>query len=118
VGISSFTKKKEAAWRFVEFLTSIRVQKILALKAGRAPTRKILYEDPEILQLYPHFKEMKEVFLTAYPRPRTPLYPAVSNVLQRFFSRVISDPSLDIKKEAQSASEEIKKILALQDEKR
>jgi len=118
VGISNFTKNKDAAWRFVKFLTSARVQKILALKAGRAPTRKILYEDPEVLKLYPHFKEMKEVFLTAYPRPRTPLYPAVSNVLQRFFSRVISDPSLDIKKEAQSASEEIKKILALQDEKK
>jgi len=118
VGISSFTKNKEASWKFAKFLTSARVQKILALKAGRAPTRKILYEDSEILRSYPHFKEMKEVFLTAYPRPRTPLYPAVSNVLQRFFSRVISDPSLSIKKEAHSASEEIKKILSLQDEKK
>jgi len=118
VGISNFTKNKDAAWRFAKFLTSTRVQKILAIKAGRAPTRKALYEDPDILKLYPHFKKMKEVFLTAYPRPRTPLYPAISNVLQRFFSKVISDPSLDIKKEARLASEEIKKIIALQDKKK
>jgi len=114
VGISSFTKHRDAAWRFVEFLTSERIQKILALRAGRAPTRKSLYDDPEILKSYPHFRDMKEVFLTAYPRPGTPLYPAVSNVLQRFFSRVISDRSSDIAKEAQAATGEIGRILALQ----
>ncbi len=113
VGISSYSKNKEAAWTFVKFLTSERIQKLLALKAGRAPTRKKLYEDAEILKAYPHFSGMKDVFLTAYPRPGTPLYPAVSNVLQRYFSKAISDPSSDIEKEAQAASREMDKILSL-----
>jgi multiple sugar transport system substrate-binding protein len=113
VGISSYSKNKEAAWTFVEFLTSQRIQKILALKAGRAPTRKALYSDNEILNAYPHFTDMKDVFLTAYPRPRTALYPSVSNILQRYFSRAISSPSSDIEKEAQIASREIEKVLAL-----
>jgi multiple sugar transport system substrate-binding protein len=114
VGISGFTKKREAAWEFVKFLTGERVQKILALEAGRAPARKALYNDPEILKAYPHFKDMKDVFLTAYPRPRTPLYPAVSSVLQRYFSRAISDGKLDIMKEAEAADREIAKILAIE----
>jgi len=114
VGISSYSRNKEAAWTFVQFLTSERVQKILALKAGRAPTRKALYEDQEILKSYPHFSEMKDVFMTAYPRPRTPLYPAVSNVLQRYFSKAISSPDIDIEKEALAASREIEKIMALE----
>jgi len=113
VGISSYSENKEAALVFARFLTSKRIQKILALKAGRAPTRKQLYEDQDILKAYPHFSNMKEVFLTAYPRPRTPLYPAVSNILQRYFSKVISRPDSDIEKEAKVASDEIEKVLSL-----
>jgi hypothetical protein len=56
---------------------------------------------------------MKEVFLAAYPRPRSPLYPAISNVLQRYFSRAISDPESDIESEAVQASAEIEKLLSL-----
>lgn len=114
VGISSYSGHKEAAWKFAEYLTSSRVQKLLALKAGRAPTRKALYNDKDILKSYPHFSDMKDVFLTAYPRPQTPLYPAVSNVLQRYFSKAISSPGLNLEKEAQAASEEIGKIISLE----
>ena len=56
---------------------------------------------------------MKDVFITAYPRPRSPLYPAISNILQRFFSKVIADPHSDIEKEAEAASKEIDTILSL-----
>ncbi len=113
LGISKYSKNKEAAWAFVKFLTSKRAQKLLALRAGRAPTRKALYSDIDILQAYSHFSKMKDVFLTAFPRPRTPLYPSVSNVLQRYFSKAISDPNSDIEKEAGDASREIDKLLAL-----
>ncbi|RME69442.1 MAG: ABC transporter substrate-binding protein, partial [Nitrospirae bacterium] len=53
------------------------------------------------------------VFLRAYPRPQSPLYPAISEVLQRYFSRAISDPSSDIKVEALEAKKQIEKILSL-----
>jgi len=56
---------------------------------------------------------MKDVFLAAYPRPRTPLYPAVSNVLQRFLSRAVSDRDLDIREEAKKASEEMDRLLEM-----
>jgi multiple sugar transport system substrate-binding protein len=113
LGISSYSKNKDAAWEFVKFLTSERIQKLLALKAGLAPTRKILYSDEEIIELYPQFSQMKDVFITAHPRPRSPLYPAISNILQRFFSKVIADPHSDIEKEAEAASKEIDMILSL-----
>jgi multiple sugar transport system substrate-binding protein len=113
VGISSYSKNKKAAWEFVKFLTGEKAQKILALKGGRAPTRKDLYEDAEILKSYPHFSDMKEVFITAYPRPVTPLYPAVSNILQRYFSKAISSPDSDLENEAGEASKEIEKIIEM-----
>jgi multiple sugar transport system substrate-binding protein len=39
LGISAYSRNKEAAWRFVSFLSSPRMQKLIALRAGRAPTR-------------------------------------------------------------------------------
>lgn len=113
LGISSYSENKDAAWKFVKFLTSERIQKRLALKAGLAPTRKVLYSDEEIIELYPQFSRMKDVFITAHPRPRSPLYPAISNILQRFFSKVIADQNSDIEKEAEAASNEIDTILSL-----
>jgi hypothetical protein len=56
---------------------------------------------------------MKDVFLSAYPRPVTPLYPALSNILQRYFSTVISDRQSDIAGEAENASREMNKLLSM-----
>ncbi len=114
VGVSRYSENKEAAWVFASFLTSSRVQKILALKAGRAPTRKDLYSDEDILKANPHFHDMKDVFITAYPRPGTPLYPAVSNVLQRYFSKAISGSRINIKREGRAAAKEIEKLIAME----
>jgi multiple sugar transport system substrate-binding protein len=113
VGISSFSEHKEEAWLFAKFLTSPEIQKLIALKASKAPSRKALYDDPDILKINPQFKEMKDVFLTAFPRPRSPLYPAISNVLQRYFSKVLSDPQSDILKEAEEATRQIEEIISM-----
>jgi multiple sugar transport system substrate-binding protein len=113
LGISRFSEHKDEAWRFVAFMTGPEAQKLLALRAGRAPTRKALYEDREVIEANPHFADLEDVFLTAHPRPRTPLYPAVSNVLQRYFSTVLSDPGADVKEQAAEASREIDKLLSL-----
>lgn len=113
VGISSYSEKKGLAWKFVEFLTGPEVQKIIALSAGKAPTRKALYGDGEILKVNPQFSDMKDVFLTAYPRPRSPLYPSISNILQRYFSKAISNTNIDIQREAEAASREMQGILSM-----
>ncbi len=113
VGISRYSEHKEEAWLFARFLTSPEIQKLIALKASKAPTRKALYSDPDVLKVNPQFKDMKDVFLRAYPRPRSPLYPAVSHVLQRYFSRVLSETDLDIEREARQVDAEIEKILSM-----
>lgn len=113
VGISRYSEKKEAAWRLVHYLTGEQAQKKLAIDAGLAPARKSLYDDPEVLRAHPHLGSMRDVFATAHPRPRTPLYPAISNVLQRYFSTVLSDESADVEREASRAGDEIDRLLAL-----
>jgi len=56
---------------------------------------------------------MNDVFLTAYPRPVTPLYPSLSNILQRYFSTAISSPDTNIAQEADEASQEMDRILSM-----
>jgi multiple sugar transport system substrate-binding protein len=114
LGISNYSLRKDAAWKFVKFVTSGRIQRLIAIKSGKAPTRKELYRDTEVLQANPHFAEMEDVFESAYPRPRSPLYPAISNVMQRYFSTAISDSHSDLQKGAGEASEEIDKLVSLE----
>jgi len=113
VGIAAARGHRAAAVTFAKFLSGPRVQKILALRGGRAPTRAALYEDPEVLAANPQFAELSAVFRTAYPRPRSPLYPAISNVLQRYFSAAISGSAGDLEAAAAAAAEETGRIVAM-----
>ena len=113
LAVSRFSEQPEVAWKFVSFVTSPAMQKVLALQAGRAPTRKALYEDPEVLAANPHFRDLFDIFLTAHPRPRTPLYPQVTNTLQAYFSAALSDPESDIPALSRQVRENLDRILAL-----
>ncbi len=106
-GISSYSDQPDAAWTFVAFMTSPEIQRFLATEASLAPTRSALFDDPAVLARNPQFADQAEAFRRAVPRPVTPVYPAVSAVLQRFFSRVLSDPGVDLEAAARQAQHEI-----------
>lgn len=110
-GISRYSKKPDLAWKFIAFMTSPEMQKFFAVRASQPPVRKALYEDPDVLDANPHFASLKEVFLTAYPRPRTPFYPALSNILQRYFSKAVSSQDSDIGALAVEAESDIYALL-------
>lgn len=78
LSISKFTKHPKEAWEVVRFLTSFEAQKIKALMGGNPPARRAVYNDPEVLKMFPHFKQFHDVFLGALPRPVTPAYPQMS----------------------------------------
>ena len=78
LAISRFSRKPELAWQFVEFMTSAKMQKRIALATGRAPARKALYTMiARLLKKNPQFNSQFETFKQAVPRPRTPVYAAV-----------------------------------------
>jgi multiple sugar transport system substrate-binding protein len=89
LGIACEMKHPETAWKFIEFATSAKCQKILHRRRGAVPTRKSLFKDPEILKESPHYKELYEVLLKARPRPVHPDYPRISNILQKHVSAVL-----------------------------
>ncbi|MGH7255471.1 MAG: ABC transporter substrate-binding protein [Nitrospirales bacterium] len=112
-GLSAYSRHPEAAWQFIEFLSSEPMQKFFAVRAGLAPSRLSLFQDSDVLAANPQFGEQAAVFRAAVARPRTPLYPAVSHVLQRYFSRALAFWDLDLEAEAASADRQINDLLTL-----
>lgn len=113
LAISRFSRHPQLAWEFVQFMTSSETQKRIALGTGRAPARKDLYHDPQILKRSPQFQSQFETFTLATPRPRTPVYLPLSNILQRYFSSAIAIADSNIEELARSAARDMDRVLDL-----
>jgi multiple sugar transport system substrate-binding protein len=113
LAISRFSRKPELAWKFISFMTDREMQKRIALVTGRAPARKALYQDAEILKKNPQFKSQFDTFIQAVPRPRTPVYVPLSNIMQRYFSSAIAIPNSNIDQLARLASRDMDRVLDL-----
>jgi multiple sugar transport system substrate-binding protein len=113
LGISRFSRQPDLAWKFVALMTGLEMQKEIAFNMGRAPTRRDLYQDPEILREKPRFRSQFEIFLRAVPRPGTPVYAPLSNILQRYFSSAIAVPDSNIDQLADLAARDMNRVLDL-----
>ncbi len=107
-GIHSRSHRPQEAWDFVNFMTGPQMQRHFAIKAGKAPARRALYSDPGVLEANPHFANMLPVFETATPRPRSPIYPRISHILQRCLHKTISNPDSDARALAEKAERRIR----------
>ena len=90
LGINRYSKHPDAAEKLVSFLTSHEAQKTLALAVGYKPSRKSLYKDEDLLGAQPFIAGLHEVFITARPRPVTPYYMMITQVIQPEFSAALS----------------------------
>ncbi len=113
LGISRFSRNPDLAWRFVSFMTSLQMQKRIALTTGRAPTRTALYEDAEVLAKIPHLESLLATFKQAVPRPTTPVYVPLSNIMQRYFSAALALPNGNIDERAALAGRDMDRVLDL-----
>lgn len=112
-GISQWSKHPEEAWQFIQFMTSYESQKVLALGAGLAPTRTLVYCDAEVRKKMPHLNAFLPAFERARPRPLSPVYPMISQELQRFFSQAIVESPCDLSGLADATSARIEKLVRL-----
>jgi hypothetical protein len=61
----------------------------------------------------PHLKAFLPAFERAKPRPLSPVYPMISQELQRFFSHSIVDKESDLSKLARDTSARIERLFKL-----
>ncbi len=114
LGINRFSRYPEAGARFIRYMTSEETQKLLSLTVGYKPTRKALYRDTDLIASQPFTTGLYEIFEKARPRPVTPYYMMLSQVMQPEFSAIltgIKDPETAL----QSARRQMEHILALEE---
>ena len=90
LGINAFSRHPAAAAKLVHFLLSRKNLKQRAQVLGMLPPIASLYDDPDLQAQFPYLKRLKEVFINARPRPITPLYSFISQILQVHFSRALT----------------------------
>ncbi len=112
-GISAYSKHPQEAWQFIAFLSSYEMQRYFAIHAGIAPSRVALFTDPSLLTSRPFFHDQLPILERTSPRPRSALYPALSHILQRYFSRALAFRNIDLPAEAAAADRQLDRLLAL-----
>lgn len=82
--------KREAALRFVKHLTSEAANVELAVSYARNPPRRAAYVNPRLVSGAPGIAALLPMVERARPRPVTPYYPMISDVLQSEISAAIA----------------------------
>ncbi|WPB77732.1 ABC transporter substrate-binding protein [Archangium violaceum] len=83
-------KRKDAAARLIAHLTSPEANVVMALSYGRNPPRPLVYKDPRLVERVPFIASLLGMVENARPRPVTPYYNLLSDVLQSEFSAAIA----------------------------
>jgi multiple sugar transport system substrate-binding protein len=63
--IPANSKNKEAAWKFIEFMTSKDTNKLLAQEIGVLPIWVDLYSDPDLTAIYPFWADFQNQLTSA-----------------------------------------------------
>ncbi len=82
LAINAYSKNTAAAWKFMQYLLSDAAQQTLAIKGSFTPALKSTYSDPAVLKAQPLFAKLSPILLNALPRPVSPVYPDLSNLIQ------------------------------------
>lgn len=109
LAVNANSRHPEVAEALVAHLTSADAQRALAIAYGFQPTRVALYRDAELSAYQPQLPVLEGVFAAARPRPVTPRYVRLSQVLQSEFSAAISGakPAADALASAQRNAEKV-----------
>jgi multiple sugar transport system substrate-binding protein len=90
VAASTPPRRREAATRLVRFLSSHEANVAYALRYGRNPARTSAYADARVTRGAPFLAGLREAAENARPRPVTPYYPMISDVLESELSAVVA----------------------------
>jgi multiple sugar transport system substrate-binding protein len=93
LAINAKSTHSAAAWEFIQYLDSPKVQQQRAIATGDPPARQASYNQSLFTQA-PYFRQVEAIDKFVVPRPVTPNYPQISTYLQTMISSVVSNLSL------------------------
>jgi multiple sugar transport system substrate-binding protein len=109
IAIPRDSKNKEAACDFLVWATSVEQMKRSA-ERGNPPTRKSLFNDPELIKKFPAYPAQLRSLESSRPRPRTPFWNEIENAFGIYLSKANSG-ELSAVDALNQANTEIAKIL-------
>jgi multiple sugar transport system substrate-binding protein len=91
LAINANSAHPEAAWRVIEYLTRPEQMLERARVVGQFPTRPALYDEPELAKaLVIPPGRARAIIELAVPRPVTPVYTELSEILQIYLHRALT----------------------------
>ncbi|MGP4692929.1 ABC transporter substrate-binding protein [Agrobacterium cavarae] len=89
-GVSAYSNHKDEAQKLVEYLSSQETSTFMAVNGSLLPTYSAAYKDEAVLKAAPWFADALQVVETAKPRPVTPRYNEVSEVIRTTVNAVLA----------------------------
>jgi multiple sugar transport system substrate-binding protein len=82
MAINAFSKNTDASWSFIKYMLGPEAQKQLAIKGSFTPALKSVYDDADVKAKQPLFTKLAPILQNSLPRPVSPVYPDLSNIIQ------------------------------------
>ena len=110
IAIPSNAQNREAAFLLMQWLTSKRIDKLIALEGG-SPSRFSTYMDPEVIAKYPHSEVFAEALKYADPdwRPIIPTWGEINEELGTTLSKAMTG-DMSVKEALDSVAERAKAV--------
>lgn len=89
-GVSAYSNHKDEAQKLVDYLSSQGTSTFMAVNGSLLPTYPAAYKDEAVLKAAPWFADALQVVETAKPRPVTPRYNEVSEVIRTTVNAVLA----------------------------
>lgn len=104
-------RQQEAAWLFIQWITSDEKARDYAL-AGGVSARQSVYDDAELLAMFPYFEPLVEAWETAIPhfRPRFAEWPEISEIIAEWGTRMMLG-DVTVEAGSQAINERVRTIL-------
>jgi multiple sugar transport system substrate-binding protein len=113
LGVNANSRHKTEAITFVRFMIRRSVQKEVLLQLGVLPADSGVYRDPEVQQALPFLIDVLPALEQAQPRPVTPYYLMISQIVQPELSAVVAGLRTP-ERAMQSADQQIRHLLEAQ----
>ena len=108
LSLLSDSSHKSSAVEAIRYLTSEAAQRERFLNQGYTPTSAMLFGDPELVAVSPVLPDIGRALSVAVPRPPSPLYAQLSDVVQRSLSAVLTgEQPAELAMDAAQANSEV-----------
>jgi multiple sugar transport system substrate-binding protein len=108
LGIGAFSENVDAAFEAAECITSVENQADYFVSNGNPAAKASVYDDPDVLEVFPQAPVIRESLEMAASRPKTVYYSEVSGALQREYHPA---SSIDPETTGEKATELITAVL-------